>query len=291
MLCLMSLPLATFSQESPKNQIAIWHDNDFLTLTDRYYSFGLGVDYTRKWKQGIFKNTREQIRFQLYQKAYTPDNLRTSSLRDMDRRYAGFLGLETGYTVATQDLFEAKLLLGIIGPNSGAGGFQRWYHKNIVQYVVPSWAEEMPDQFHTNLSLSYKTEWQLAPIPFGVSIVPTPSVTYGTKDIYAEMGGEIFFGRKSPIRKSMAYGQIGDLEREIYFSIHWNYRWVSRNVLFEQNLPGLIQEPNSHVKLTAYKFHHRFNKNEYRVGYYFVSSEAQGLGNIKYLQVSYGRSF
>ena len=156
MLCLMSLPLATFSQESPKNQIAIWHDNDFLTLTDRYYSFGLGVDYTRKWKQGIFKNTREQIRFQLYQKAYTPDNLRTSSLRDMDRRYAGFLGLETSYTVATQDLFEAKLLLGIIGPNSGAGGFQRWYHKNIVQYVVPSWAEEMPDQFHTNLSLSYK---------------------------------------------------------------------------------------------------------------------------------------
>ena len=125
MLCLMSLPLATFSQESPKNQIAIWHDNDFLTLTDRYYSFGLGVDYTRKWKQGIFKNTREQIRFQLYQKAYTPDNLRTSSLRDINRRYAGFLGLETGYTVATQDLFEAKLLLGIIGPNSGAGGFQR----------------------------------------------------------------------------------------------------------------------------------------------------------------------
>mgnify|MGYP001980091432 CR=1 FL=1 len=290
-ICICFIGFTMFAQDLPKNQVGIWHDNDFFTLTDRYYSFGLGYHYTRRLTKGFFENASEQLRFDLYQKAYTPANLRATSLLNMDRRYAGFLGFETTYSLATKDLFEINVLLGLIGPNSGAGGLQRWYHENIVRYVVPTWAEEMPNAFHSNVSIAYKTQWELLPKPFGIWLVPTPSFTYGTKDIYAQLGGEIFFGRKSSLNQSMAYNQLGDMEKEIYFSIHWNYRWVSRNVLLEHDIPSFQQSPNSHMKLVSYKLYHRFRKNEYRFGYHFMSSEAEGLGNTKVISVGYARSF
>jgi len=277
--------------KTPKNQVGIWFDNDFFVLTDRFYTFGLGIEYSRNLDKGIFNNTLEGFRFQLYQKAYTPDDLRTEDLGMMERRYAGFLGFQTDYSIAKKDIFEVGLLLGLIGPSSGSGGFQRWYHDNIVRYVTPTWAHEMPDEYHANISVSYKTEIQLGDLPFGVWVTPTPMVTWGTKDQFVQVGGEIFFGRKSPLAKSMAYRQFGDLEREIYFSFSWNHRWVERNVLVTHDIPGFQQTPRGTVRLFSVNVHHRHKVHEYRFSYDYISREADNLVPHKWVGVSYVRSF
>ena len=287
-----SCQMALGQEELPKNQLGIWFDNDFFVLTDRYYTFGLGIEYSRRLSKGFFNQADERLRFQLYQKAYTPDDLRVTNLSEMERRYAGFLGFETHYAIAPKNnIFEVSLLLGIVGPSSGAGGFQRWYHDNIVRYVTPTWANEIPDEFHSNISFSYRTEIELSSNPFGVWLVPTPEVTIGTKDTFWQLGGEIFFGRKSAIHKSMAYHQMGDLEKEIYFSFSWNHRWVERNAFLEQDVPGFQQQPEDRIVLFSFKFHHRFKKNEYRFGYYHTTSEAEGLKSHRYVGVSYVRGF
>lgn len=283
--------LSSIAQEAPKNQLGFWHENDFFMLTDRYYTFGLGIDYARNLEKGIFANTQERLRFKLYQQAYTPDNLRTTDLRQMERRYAGFLGFETHWGVVTKDLFEVQLLVGILGPASGSGGFQRWHHENIIKFVTPTWAAEIPNQFHSNITLLYRTEWQLSPNPFGIWVSPTPTVTLGSKDTFVEAGVEILFGRKSALAKSMRYGQFGDLEREIYFSFQYNYRWVSRNVLLEHDLFNFQQTPNTSVSLFDINFHHRYLKNEYRFGFKSISSEATRLNSHQFVTLSYTRGF
>ena len=47
--------------EIPKNQLGISHDNDFLVITDRYYTFGLSLFYIHSLNEGIFENTKEQV--------------------------------------------------------------------------------------------------------------------------------------------------------------------------------------------------------------------------------------
>ena len=39
---------------SPKHQIEFQHDNDFILLTDRYYSSGLFLTYRKRFTKGIF---------------------------------------------------------------------------------------------------------------------------------------------------------------------------------------------------------------------------------------------
>lgn len=289
--CFWSINAQEQETKIPNNQVGIWFDNDFFVLTDRFYTFGLGLEYSRNLEKGFFKNSQERLRFQLYQKAYTPDDLRTEDLGMMERRYAGFLGLQTHYSVANKGILEVGVLLGLIGPSSGSGGFQRWYHDNIVKYVTPTWAHEMPDQYHVNVSLSYTPEVQLGNLPFGVWFSPTPLITWGTKDQFIQVGGEIFFGRKSPIAKSMAYHQFGDLEREIYFSFSWNHRWVEKNVLVTHDIPGFQQTPRGTIRLFSANVHHRYKVHEYRFSYNYISREADNLVPHKWVGVSYVRGF
>lgn len=274
------------SVENPKNQIGILHDNDFLLTTDRYYTFGLFVTYSRAFEKGIFENTEEQLTFRLGQNAFTPTNLETANPLEMDRPYAGFLGLETAWSIAgISSMYRISVLTGIVGPASGVGKFQQWYHDHIVKYKTPTWANELPNTFHTNLEIAYVWEWRWAPNPFSISFAITPSVGVGTKDQFLQPQITTFFGRKSALQKSMAYGQIGDLEREIYFSLQLGYKWVARNAFLNP------KEIEKEVLLFDFNFHHRFLSHEYRVGYHYNTKEARSLERHQYISVSYAKSF
>ncbi|MEZ4859077.1 MAG: DUF2219 family protein [Flavobacteriaceae bacterium] len=278
--------------DNPKNQIGISHDNDFLVITDRYYTFGLSFFYNRNLNKGIFNNNREQVLFKILQKAYTPSNIETENASEMDRPYAGFLGMETSWqTSSYKTNYRVSLLLGMVGPASGVGQFQRWYHDHIVKYKTPTWAQELSNHLYLNISLEYVKEWEIAPNPFGVRFAFTPSIVLGSKDRYLQPQITTFFGRRSDLQKSMAYGNLGNLEREIYFSIQLAYRWVGYNAFLDKNIPMFSIETKQPLFLFDVNFHHRFLTHEYRVGYHFTSSEAKGLQRHQYISLGYAKSF
>lgn len=278
--------IAQSSVENPKNQIGITHDNDFFLTTDRYYTFGLFLNYTRTFDKGVFENTNEQLHINFGQQAYTPTNVETFESLEMDRPYAGYLRLETGWSIATTTSFyKANLEFGIVGPSSGVGQFQQWYHDHIVKYKTPTWAQELSNTLHANLGFEYAREWEWKPNPFSIHFALTPAAVIGTKDLFLKPQVTAFFGRKSPLQKSMAFNQIGDLERELYFSLQFGYKWVAQNAFLE-NL-----EIENEIFLFDFNFHHRFLTHEYRVGYHYNTKEASNLDRHQYISVSYAKSF
>jgi len=232
-----------------QKQVELRHDNDFFVLTDRYYSSGLFLSYRYRLKNGIIKKGNEQIELKLAQEIFTPFETQSINIEEFDRSYAGFLGFGATWSSASNnDLISIGSVIGIVGPNSGAGGFQRWYHNTLVVSGPPIWNAELEDSFHFNLYSYYVREWELVPNPFGIRVALKPSVAIGSRDIYFEPEAIIYFGRKNKINNSIAFNQLGSNKREIYFSFRFAYRNVFYNGLIEGNLFGDSSEITTNLE-------------------------------------------
>jgi hypothetical protein len=281
---------------SVKHQLGIRHDNDFFVLTDRYYSFGLFLTYKHRLSKGVFGSEYEQLGFRLGVEAFTPDDTSTELIEEMDRPYAGYLGLNSGWSLTTPENFlNIELELGLAGKSSGAGAFQRWYHNAVVVSDPQSWVAELSDTFHMNLYARYAREWQLAPNPFGVRLAVKPEVAYGSRDQFIQPEVVAYFGRRSDMNSSIAYNQIGSTEREIFFAFRFAYRWVGYNGLLVGNAFGddsvYLVEPLESYYRVGFDFKHRFKQNDYIVSYRFHSDETSMTQTHQYLILSYARSF
>lgn len=279
-----------------KHQLRLHHDNDFFTLTDRYYSSGLFLSYTHLLKNGLLDGDNEQLTFSIGQEVYTPSDIETTEISEQDRPYVGFLALQGSWSyVKKKHGIDASLLLGVAGNASGAGGFQRWYHQVFVISDPPVWVGEMENSLHANVYTSYRHEWQLTPNPFSITLVAQPSLAFGTRDIYAHTDLIAYFGRKNPLHSSMAYNRIGSAQREIFFSLRAGYRYVGLNALLEGNILGdtsvLLVPANKEILYAGFDVQHRFGKNEYWFGYRIQSAEASTTESHKYVILSYARNF
>lgn len=285
----------TISDSTLTHQLRLQHDNDFFTLTDRYYSSGLFLSYSHRLKKG-FLNGQEQLSFSIGQEVYTPSDIITTNIAEQDRPYVGFLGLKTTWSsVKNQHGWDASILLGIAGNNSGAGGFQRWYHKIFVVSDPPVWVGEMDNSLHANGYLGYLKEWTLIPNPFSITLAVQPSLAFGTRDQYAQANFIAYFGRRDPLASSMANHRIGTTHREIFFSLRAGYRYVGYNALLEGSALGdnsvFLISPNREIIFAGFDAQHRYEKNEYRFGYRIQSAEAPGTQSHKYVILSYARNF
>ena len=140
------------------------------------------------------------------QEIITPSDLESEIISELDRPYVGFLGLSSGWSYIKNDSgIQARLLLGIAGRASGAGGFQRWYHNVNVILDAPAWVGEMENSIHFNMYVSYLYEWQLAPNPFSIYIAVRPELSFGTRDIYVYPELVAYFGRRNPTASSMIH--------------------------------------------------------------------------------------
>lgn len=279
-----------------EHQLRLHHDNDFITLTDRYYSSGLFLHYTHLLKNGVLNEDNEQLTFSIGQEVYTPSDIETTEISEQDRPYVGFLALKAGWSyVKKKHGINSSLLLGVAGNASGAGGFQRWYHKVFVISDPPVWVGEMENSLHANLYASYRREWQLAPNPFSITLVAQPALAFGTRDVYAHADLVAYFGRRNSLDSSMAYNRIGSTQREIFFSLRAGYRYVSHNALLEGNALGdtsvLLVPANNEIIYAGFDVQHRFGKNEYWFGYRIQSPEASTTESHKYVILSYARNF
>lgn len=298
LFCLLTMALFSqqdYEPQSYQNQLEFRHDNDFFFLTDRYYSSGLFVSYRTILTKGVFGNG-EQLDVALGQEVYTPFETQSFESELFDRPYVGFTGLSTNWSIAQEkSIFTTAILFGIAGNNSGAGGFQRWYHGVIPIFETPKWINELNNSFHSNLYASYTKEWKLAPNPFGVRVALSPKLAFGTRDIFGEAEAVIHFGRRNEVNKSIAYNRLGSSEREIYFALRFAYREVLHNGLIEGNLLGddspVLRETEASLLLFGFDFNHRFDQNDYKVGIRYNTKEAPNAESHIYLQLSYALSF
>ena len=280
----------------PNQQVELRHDNDFLLTTDKYYSSGLFLTYRKKLKKGLLSPWDEQVGITLLQQVYTPSNIQSVMLSDHDRPYAAFTGLQFKWTSTSDRLFLGiDGLLGAAGPDSGAGNFQRWYHNAIVISPPPVWEGEIANSFHSNMYLNAVREWEWLPNPFGIRAALEIKGAAGSKDLFIEPGIALHFGRRNSMHQSIAYDQLGSLEREIYFTFRVSQRYVYRNALIEGHPSGdsspLVFSPEKQVFHVGFDFYHRFKRHDYKISYRYLGPEILDNGSHNYLILSYGYSF
>ena len=266
-----------------RNQIGLRHDNDFILLTDRYYTAGLFLTYRHRLEKGFFNAQNEQFTFSIGQEIITPSYLITKDVKELDRAYVGFTALRSGWSyVGRNNLIEANFLLGLAGKASGAGSLQRWYHHSVMKTETPTWVGEMENSVHYNLYVRHLYEWRLAPNPFSIHLAAQAQLAFGTRDIYVYPELVAYFGRRNPLSSSVAHNQIG-------------YRLVGHNGLLEGNALGddsvLLIASNNTVVYAGFDFQFRFGRNEYWVGMRYNSPEFAQARPHKYVILSYTRGF
>lgn len=277
-------------------QVQIQHDNDFFNLTDRYYSSGLFLSYKKLLSKPVFKGGKEQIEIKLQQEIYTPSQTKSLIIDEFDRSYAGFVGLRLNWSRAKKNsLLQVGLLSGIVGPNSGAGGFQRWYHNVLVVSNPPLWQAELEDSFHFNFYTSYVNEWTIVPNPFGIRIALLSNAAIGTRDIYLEPQLVLSFGRKQQLKNSIFFDLLGEHKREVYFTLHIAYRKVLYNGIIEGNLFGdkslVLRESQNSLLTYGFDFHNRNGRHNIKFGFRYNTKETPQSRDHKYVILGYGYSF
>ncbi len=286
----------SYEPASYTSQLELSHDNDYALFTDRYYSSGLFFTYRTLLKNTSPSSKTHQLDFKLGQEVYTPSQTQSVNTDSFDRPYAGFLGLTTKWSVGSENsLINTSLLVGLAGLNSGAGGFQRWFHRVVSIVDSPLWIGELNDSFHVNVNFSYIREWELSANPFGIRLAIDPEVALGSRDIFFEPGASLYLGRRNQASQSIAYSRLGSNTREIYFSLDFGYRFVLHNGLIEGNLFGddspLLKNPENSIARFGLNFNHRFNRNDFKIGLQFNTKETPEAVPHQFLTLGYGLSF
>lgn len=282
------------------DQFELRQDNDFLHFTDRYYSTGsfLGL---HRWlpltpKQLEQKQTR-QYSFVLYQEIFTPTDLLTDKTKFMDRPYAGFIGLNNGLTV-TQGfhLNRFNFVLGMAGPYSGSETVQSAFHNSAtVDSKIATWDSQIDNSFHLGAYYEYVREWQWQAQPFAVFFALNPKAALGTKDTYIEQDAVFYFGRRSSLQKTMAYGQLLGRKTELFFSTRFGYRYVLHDAMLEGNWLG----DNSVFTVDPYPMMYFFNvglfwrykRHDVYFKYHYESARNRMAEPHLYVSLSYSRRY
>ncbi len=145
-----------FSQEKrAKNLLLIDWDNDVLLTTDKYYSQGMKIDYHSSYLKYnpinyilIRPKSYDNISYglSLSQEIYTPQNIQTVDVQYNDYPYAGVLLLNSGVTASDGEkglLFKSDLDIGVLGPYSGAGKVQYYFHYMINDFLPQGWDNQL----------------------------------------------------------------------------------------------------------------------------------------------------
>lgn len=286
------------SNNTSKNelqQIVIQHDNDFLLGTDRYYSAGLFFTYHKQLKEGIFLKGNEQFFLQIAQQAYTPTDIESTIIENLDRPYASYLSARGGWSLVKQKtVYATNLEVGFTGPLSGAGQLQRWFHRTLVKYTIPNWFSEIGTKVHANLEASVVQEVVVSKQNFGIILAVQPIVVLGTKDRFLQQNFIAYFGKRGATNETSAHNRLS-LKNELYFTLNAGFRYVAHNDLLTgvltENSPALERTIKNWVAHFNFALNYRSNKNLFLIGYKSNTPENLRSSSHRYLTVAYGRSF
>ena len=278
-------------------QFELRHDNDFLHFTDRYYSTGNFLVYRildKTRKDTLYKR---QNSFYLSQEIYTPSDIGETDITKFDRPYAGYLGINYQHTVANINwLFDLTYSLGVTGPISGAEGLQNLFHDTAAEDSrTATWEGQIKNGVTINFYFNYIREWELLPNPFSVHFALSPTIAFGSKDIYLQNDAVFYFGKRNPLHKSIAYNQIGKLKNELFFAVRAGYRYVIHDTMLEGNLikdsSVFLVEPYQNFFIYNVEMYYRRGRNDFKLFYNFNSAETKKAENHMFVTLSIARNF
>lgn len=256
----------TANAADSKGALSVSLENDAFTINnDGHYTSGLEISYVSdsympNWFYKAiswlpFYDLGDEARFSwsLGQKMFTPEDIKQESLIVNDRPYAGWLftsiGLITEKRYATARHVESlEIILGVVGPNSGAENTQRILHDYLGTAEPKGWDNQLHDEYTADLR--YRRAWLVPVIGKYVDVLPTAGFTFGTSQRFVEGGFGLRLGNNIDsdygpplIRPSITGSHYFRAERKFYWYLFAAVQgqYVDYNVFLDGNRDG-----NSH---------------------------------------------
>lgn len=255
----LSVLAPTAWSEDGKGALTFAFENDlFGAGTDRHYTHGTEFTYVSdtyqpqwlltaaSWMPFFDTNTETRLVTTLGQQIYTPADISKRELIPDDRPYAGWLYLSVGLlndNRATRSFIDQlDVVVGQVGPDSGAESVQRTVHKWIDSDEAKGWDNQLHNE--TTVDLQYQRSWMLPLIDNNLDIVPRAAFTLGTarRDIQTgftvRLGSGISSDFGPPLMRTNAAGsQYFKPNQSFYWYLFGgaNGRYVEHNIFLDGN--------------------------------------------------------
>lgn len=295
-------------QHGLSRQLTFSTDNDFFLLTDRYYTFGMDIEFNSLVKPNskLFKkiahgSDSSKIRWNYHygNKIFTPSDIDTWQTKYMDRPYAGWNFLRTGMTIYNRRNagHDFGLEIGLVGEISGMGQFQQWWHELINIYPVSGWDSQIANEVVVNLNYSYTKNWAITHWMDFVSISKLSAGT-GVNNLGQEFNFR--FLRFNPVNNSSFTGSriswnkketSSGANREAFFFLGLGGEYVVSNIfiegsLFEKNPSAYTLEARNLVFTSRAGFTYSRQILNYSLTWYHIGNEINNTHKGNYLSLA-----
>lgn len=254
--------LLTAQKVNYDEEFQIQTDNDILTfkrkLADRYYSFGIHLDYRKlinnEAKLFSFvdkhRNNLQKVIVNWHAgiEGYTSDKNRDLQVDGVfvafDRPYAGWLFAENTITSVTKkNIIYLKTTIGVLGPASGADKLQNNFHNLINSPHFEEWSNQIQNEVAINIGTGFNTPL----VKYKrFDIHNQTSISLGTQATYFRQGIVGRFGKFNTLENTTFYNtnlapENRSPESEFFldfgaFLYTWGYKATVQGRLFGENI-------------------------------------------------------
>ena len=217
-------------------QLEIKISNDKFVLQDKYYTNGIHLTYRQNLLNNFLlkkkQNEKLQLNISFGNETYTPSNLDSFNVNDLDRPYAGWLfgKIELAKIKHKSALFLA-VESGITGEESLAGKLQIAFHDLLNIDSKPTWVDEIAYKWLFNFKVSQVNDFQLNAWSNFQNEV---TLSIGSKDTFLENNVYVFFGKINTFQNSSRIAAIAsNSSKEFFGFLGGGYKYVLLNTLIQ----------------------------------------------------------
>lgn len=298
---------AIFGQNK-SGEIGILIDNDLFTSTvnDQYYTNGIELFYRYLNQNENPKINKRITEFKFGQYIYNPHTVEAASIRKHDRPFAGYLFAEAGIHKFYQNesVFKMSAQVGVIGPSSGAEGFQKLFHKAFGYKKVEGWKYQIQETLALQGNLFYSKKLFASSFSENVDFSFQGEANFGTVLNGITTGPLARFSLKKllPFYDSNFHGASLNSDKEKYKEQREFYFYINPNVnyqIYDATIQGSMFNDESPVTfdLRPWRFYgeagFKYRKNHWNLHYLFVyrSKELENTRNEGYFFGSISASY
>ncbi|HEX8575118.1 MAG TPA: lipid A deacylase LpxR family protein [Flavobacterium sp.] len=304
---ILIITISGLAQQS--KEIGITIDNDLFTSTknDRYYTNGIEIFYRYLNNTNSSEASKKITEFRLGQYIYTPSTPNAAKIAKQNRPFAGYLFAEAGVHIfyQSQNVFKVTAQIGVLGPPSGAAGFQETFHQAFGYNKVEGWK----DQIHTTFGIQGGLLYSKAIVPAaatqrtdlhllgkinigtiwnGISVGPLARISL-QKELQPIYNSNLYGGALNPDKAKYK------IQSELYFYINPNINYQ----VYDATIEGSLFDNDSPVTygLIPFRFNGeagiKYRKNHWNLHYIFMyrGKELQNDKVNGYYYGSIGASF
>ncbi|GAB2189204.1 lipid A deacylase LpxR family protein [Sessilibacter sp. MAH1] len=265
-LVLLSAYSITSYGADRKGTVSISFENDlFGPGEDDNYTHGSQISYVSDtymphWAQRAaeklsYDTNYTDIRYvtTIGQQIYAPADISRSELIEDDRPYAGWLYFSAGLLADSNEgkyrtLDKSEIIVGLVGPDSGAEAAQKTAHKLVGVQRPEGWDNQLHNEF--TLDIQFQRQWMIPILDNRIDVVPQINTILGSSNRSVGTGATFRIGKGvnadygPPLLRPSATGSN-------YFNNHQDFYWyfftgvfgryVEHNIFLDGNTDG-----NSH---------------------------------------------